>query len=197
MFIRNNKRFNIYASAVIDGVRYANFLNPDVRAQLGITEIPEPDAPVDYSADTYYRTEQDDAPYVVYTKKSPEQLAAQRWETLKQIRDDLTDNGGCFVAGKWFHTDAKSKQQQMALIMLGASLPTGIQWKMMDGSFIELTQQIVADLFAAQIAREQAIFAIAEAKRQDDAPVDAGWPDRYVEPVVEAPVADPVVEPAP
>ena len=77
MFIRDSKRFNIYASATIDGVTYPNFLSPELRGQLGITEIADPAPPEDYSEETYYRTEQDDAPYVVFTKKSAEQLKQQ------------------------------------------------------------------------------------------------------------------------
>lgn len=95
MFIRENKRFNIYASATIDGVTYPNFTSPELRTQLGITEIPEPQSPEDYTEDTYYRTEQDTEPYVVYTKKSQEQLdelaaqkEAQRIASLWQSAHD-------------------------------------------------------------------------------------------------------------
>lgn len=35
----------------------------------------EPSPPDDYSEETHYRTEQDAAPYVVYTRKSDEQIA--------------------------------------------------------------------------------------------------------------------------
>lgn len=52
-----------------DGTRY-----PTMPAEL-YEEIAEPAAPADFSDETYYRTEQDDAPYVVYTKKSDEQIA--------------------------------------------------------------------------------------------------------------------------
>lgn len=75
MYIKDNKRFNIYAQATIDGVTYANFIDPVLRDSLGITEIADPTVPEDYSEDTYYRTEQDEAPFVVYTKKSDEQIA--------------------------------------------------------------------------------------------------------------------------
>lgn len=184
--IRNGLRFNIYAGAEIDGVRYPNFRDRSLWPVVGITEVPEPQPPKDYTPESYYRTEQDEAPYVVYTKKSDEQLSEQRWQKIIQIREDLTLNGGCFVAGKWFHSDVYSKQQQMALAMLGTSLPTGIQWKTMDGTFIELTPQIVADLFIGQVSREQAIFAIAEVKRTDDSPLDEGWPERYKEPELES-----------
>lgn len=74
MFIRNALRFNIYASATIDGVTYPHFEDASIRERLGITEIPDPTPPADYSDETYYRTEQDESPYVIYTRKSQEQL---------------------------------------------------------------------------------------------------------------------------
>ncbi len=109
---------------------------PEIREAVGVIEIADPVPPADYSDETYYRTEQEDAPYVIYMKKSDEQLADIRWNKLKQIRDDLTENGGCKLGDKWFHTDTKSKQQQMALTMMGAAIPADLQWKTMDGSFI-------------------------------------------------------------
>lgn len=86
MFTFNNKRFNIHAPAEIDDVRYPNFLDPYLRLAMGIVEIPDPQPPADYSGDTYFRTEQDDAPYVVYTRKSDEQInQATRTRILSQI----------------------------------------------------------------------------------------------------------------
>lgn len=182
LHIRGGRRFNIFAGSVIDGVRYANFRDPGLWAGLGISEIDEPAPPDDYDDMLYQRVESDEAPYVTYAQRPAAERSAIRWERIKQIRDELTDEGGCFVAGKWFHTDPKSKQQQQALRMLGASLPADVWWKTMDGSFISLTPEIVADLFAAQVQREMAIFAVAEAKRLDSTPINEGWPDRYVDP---------------
>lgn len=142
------------------------------------------------SGDGYYQADigQDDpipawgegmtevAPYT----ESTEHLALVRWQKIKQKRDELTDNGGCLVGGKWYHTDTKSKQQQMALTMLGAAIPANLQWKTMDGSFITMTQTLAAQLFAAQITREQTIFAHAEALKADiNSDINAGWPARY------------------
>jgi hypothetical protein len=76
MFVLNGKRINIYAQfETEDGTRYANLINPDVRASVGVQEIPDPVPPEDYSDETYYRTEQDTEPYVVFTRKSDEQIA--------------------------------------------------------------------------------------------------------------------------
>jgi hypothetical protein len=75
MFIRNEKRFNIYSSQEIDGVTYPSFTDPALREQLGITEIADPVQPEDYFEDVYDRNEYEEAPFVIYTKKSDEQIA--------------------------------------------------------------------------------------------------------------------------
>lgn len=41
-----------------------------------LQEIADPVPPADFSDETYYRTEQDEAPYVVFTRKSDEMIAA-------------------------------------------------------------------------------------------------------------------------
>ncbi|MCA3116420.1 MAG: hypothetical protein ING91_19495 [Rhodocyclaceae bacterium] len=87
MFIRDQKRINIHAPyETPDGIRYGNLVDPYLRAAFGILEIPEPQPPADYSEDTHFRTEQDDAPYVVYTRKSNEQISqAKRARVLAQV----------------------------------------------------------------------------------------------------------------
>lgn len=71
MFIKDNKRCNPYAPYTDEqGTTY-----PRMPEHL-YSEIPDPTPPEDYSDETYYRTEQDDAPYVIYTKKSQDQLDA-------------------------------------------------------------------------------------------------------------------------
>ena len=72
MFIDSTtlKSVNIYAP-------YGGFSKldtPEIREAAGVIEVSEPQPPVDYDPDAYYRTEQDDAPYVVYTRKSDEQI---------------------------------------------------------------------------------------------------------------------------
>ena len=81
MFISNTtqKRVNPYAPYQdSEGTTY-----PRMPAHL-YTEIPDPTPPEDYTDETYYRTEQDDAPYVVYTRKSTEQLDALFNSKIKQ-----------------------------------------------------------------------------------------------------------------
>lgn len=79
MFIISNTQLsiNIYAPYTsADGTKYTNLLDPAVRSAAGVVEIADPQPPEDYSEDTYYRTEQDDAPYVVFTKKPDDQIMA-------------------------------------------------------------------------------------------------------------------------
>jgi len=72
------KRINPHADIEVDGVTYyGNILQfPDAVSALGIREIAEPEAPADYDQEFWYRQEIDEAPYVIYTKKSDDQIAA-------------------------------------------------------------------------------------------------------------------------
>jgi hypothetical protein len=54
-------------------------------------------------------------------------------------------------------------------------------WKTMDGSFVEMTPALANSLFWAQLATEQAIFTVAETKKNDSTDVQAGWPETYQE----------------
>lgn len=111
------------------------------------------------------------------------------WERIKAERERRTLEGGYTAAGKWFHSDGLSRTQQLGLVLLGASIPPGTQWKTMDGSFVPMTQQLAQAIFAAAAASDIAIFAAAEAHRaameqaEDPAAYDysGGWPAGYGE----------------
>lgn len=112
---------------------------------------------------------------------------ASIWERIKTIRDNKTQNGGFPAAGKWFHSDTFSRTQQIGLVMMGAGIPAGLQWKTMDGTFVTMTPTLAGQIFAAAAAQDAATFAHAEALRAqveaaaDPATVDitAGWPATY------------------
>lgn len=89
-------------------------------------------------------------------------LVSQHWEAIKAERDRRTQQGGYQVAGKWFHSDTFSRTQQMGLVMMGADIPAGLQWKIMDGSFVTMTQALAGQVFAAAAASDVALFARAE-----------------------------------
>lgn len=89
-------------------------------------------------------------------------LRAAHWEDIKRERDRRTQQGGYQVAGKWFHSDTFSRTQQMGLVMMGAGIPGGLQWKTMDGSFVTMTQTLASQVFSAAAASDAALFARAE-----------------------------------
>ena len=90
------------------------------------------------------------------------ELKSRHWDAIRQERDRRTQTGGYQVAGKWFHSDTFSRTQQMGLVMMGAGIPNGLQWKTMDGSFVTMTQALAGQVFAAAAASDAALFARAE-----------------------------------
>ena len=103
-----------------------------------------------------------DRPYQPPPAPDYSALAAKHWEAIKAERDRRTQQGGYQVAGKWFHSDTFSRTQQMALTMMGSSIPAGLQWKTMDGSFVTMTQAMASQVFAAAAASDATLFARAE-----------------------------------
>lgn len=190
MFIKDGRRFNInqrYTDPET-GENGIDMTRPENRQRFNVQEVADP---VRKSDRFYYVNELTEEPFVVNTAKPLEAIRDMLWSDIKQVRDDLVETGGCLLLGKWYHSDAKSKQQQMALCMKGSSLPAGIMWKTMDGSFVEMTQQLASDLFEAQMTRELTIFAFAEARKASMANMTieeleifdyrSGWYPRYGE----------------
>lgn len=131
--------------------------------------------------------DQNDARYLTFI--NPLGTKNGMLEQIKAERDRRTDNGGYKVGTKWFHSDQKSRSQQLGLVLLGANIPVGLQWKTMDGSFVTMTQQLAGQIIAAGAASDQAIFATAETHKaameasQDHSAYDfsAGWPKVFGE----------------
>lgn len=130
------------------------------------------------------------APYIPPTADEVRGSALLRViEQIKAERDRRTQTGGYKVAGKWLHSDQFSRSQQLGLVLLGASIPAGLQWKTMDGSFVTMTQALAGQILAAGAASDAAIFAhaeqlIAEAKAAaEPSTIDplSGWPKIYEE----------------
>lgn len=91
---------------------------------------------------------------------------------------------GTPVGAHVFHSDPDSRIQQIGLVMMGAALPAGIQWKTVGGAFVEMTPTLAGQIFQATAARDVALFAAAEAHiaaataAADPLAYDysAGWP---------------------
>lgn len=119
----------------------------------------------------------------------PKATAAQVWESIKAERDRRTESGGYVVDTKWFHSDQKSRSQQLGLVLLGSGIPSGLMWKTMDGTFVEMTPTLAQQILGAAAASDQAIFSAAETHKAameaaaDPAAYDfsGGWPKVFWE----------------
>jgi hypothetical protein len=90
------------------------------------------------------------------------QIVQAKVAAIKADRDRRVQTGGYKVGTKWYHSDTFSRTQQMGLVMMGANMPTGIQWKSMDGSFVAMTPTLAGQIFGAAAANDSAIFTAAE-----------------------------------
>lgn len=118
-----------------------------------------------------------------------QQEQADAWAAIQALRT-VYSNGGVKLPGNaWFQTDDTSRIQYLAMVMLGANLPSTIMWKKMDSTFVTMTPTLVQQVFGALISADQVIFAHAEVLRAGmDAATDpttyditAGWPQSYAE----------------
>lgn len=117
----------------------------------------------------------------------PQASPAEMWERIRQERDHRTNTSGYKVGNKWFHSDPKSRNQQLSLLLLGDNIPEGLQWKTMDDSFVAMTPQLAREILAASTTSDQAIFAAAEAHKAamegSENPADydfsTGWPEAF------------------
>jgi len=111
------------------------------------------------------------------------------WELIKAERDRRTHQGGYNFSGKWYHSDTFSRSQQLGLVIMGASIPQGLMWKTMDGSFVEMNQSIANGIFQSAALSDSAIFAFAEslnnqilnATDPESISIYTGWPLCYLD----------------
>lgn len=96
------------------------------------------------------------------------QRQAAAWERIKAERDRRRYLG-VKVGAHWFHSDDPSRIQQLALAMMGAAIPAGLQWKTLTTTqppvFVEMTPALAQGIFQSTAASDAAIFAAAEAHR--------------------------------
>lgn len=130
MYILNGAPVNIHAEQTISGVTYANLTDPEVRTALGVEEVAEPEAPADYTPETYFRQETGDAPYVVYTRKdqavidrdaqvrlnaeSLAYLASTDWYVVREL-----ENGSAIPD----EVKAKRQAARAAVVVVADTLP--------------------------------------------------------------------------
>lgn len=118
-----------------------------------------------------------------------DELRRKKWEQIKAERDRRTHTGGYLASGKWFHSDTFSRSQQLGLVLMGANIPTGLMWKTMDGSFVEMTQALAQEVFQSAALSDNAFFSYAESLRQqientadpESISIFTGWPPTFEE----------------
>ena len=93
-----------------------------------------------------------------------EVLVASKAACMEQIKAgrDRRRVAGCPVGEHVFHSDDSSRIQQIGLVMLGNNIPAGLKWKVIGGAMVTMTPTLAQQVFAAQAARDTALFATAE-----------------------------------
>jgi hypothetical protein len=190
MFFLNGKPVRLDADLTVgegdEAITYPamSLLNAELRAEIGIVEVPDPVRPDDR---LYFVTENADGTYDA-TPRPRDQVTAPVWNRI-QARREYVKAGGVQVAGKWFHTDDASRIQQIGMAMMGASIPPGLQWKTMDGTFVAMTPELASQVFQAVAALDIAAFTAAEQHRAamevSENPFEydysAGWPIAFAD----------------
>lgn len=117
--------------------RYKDFSRldtPEIRAAANVVEIADPTPPADYSDDFYYRTESQEAPYVIYTRKSDEQIAQVLMAKAKVERTATVERITVTTAsGKTFDGDEISQGRMARAIIALDPLQTTL-WILADNT---------------------------------------------------------------
>jgi hypothetical protein len=123
--------------------------------------------------------------------------AAQVWEAIKAERDRRAALG-VKVGAHWFHSDQKSRTQQLGLVLLGSNIPADLKWKTLTFTgqpvFVDMTPALAQGIVMSTAASDTAVFAAAEVHRQaleasaDPGSYDytGGWPQSIEEEALNA-----------
>lgn len=87
------------------------------------------------------------------------------WRKIQVERDRRKHDGGYKVGTNWFHSDDTSRIQQIALTMMGASMPAGIMWKTMANTMVPMTPTLAQQIFQAAVQSDAVLFGVAEQHR--------------------------------
>jgi hypothetical protein len=169
--------------------------SPTDRDGIGLQDVVYVDERPAGADVAYLRTEDFDGDHTVtacYTRRSSEQIRPPIIEKIKAHCWALKAAGVPLkVDGeeKWFDSDDAARIQHLGLLQLAAcnAVPTGLQWKCMDGSFITMTPAIAQAIFAATANADFANFANGEAHIAAVGAADkpelydwsTGWMQRY------------------
>ena len=114
--------------ADLTGIGYRKFINtPQPTDYNKLTQGIRESAPVEVDGSFEQRWEV----FALDATASAENLATAKnaaWERIMMERDRRASLG-VKVGSHWFHSDQKSRTQQLGLVLLGANVPAGLQWK--------------------------------------------------------------------
>jgi hypothetical protein len=115
----------------------------------------------DFSDDLYYRTEQDEAPYVIYTRKSDEQIAQVMLARAKVQRQAAVDAlKVTTAAGNEFDGDEVSQgRMARAILALQATQTPKVKWVLANNTPVEITVGELTEALALAGAAQAAIWS--------------------------------------
>jgi len=153
VFKSNQRRANPYSQYVgTDGTVY-----PKIPSDL-LDEITEPTPPEGYSEDFFYKVEMDEAPYVIYTRKSDEQIAAITLQKAKQKRQtDVESIVVTSALGNAFDGNEEAQTRMARAIVALGELNT-TQWVLANNTVVEVTREELLEVLQLAGAQQTAIW---------------------------------------
>ncbi|WP_082966140.1 DUF4376 domain-containing protein [Gallibacterium salpingitidis] len=132
----------------------------------------------------------DGSKWVLNEQKQAELLFSQKsriWESIKEYRYNRS-LGGVYIKSvdRWFQTGEEEKTKYLGLSQVIDKIGS-IEWKTFENDFVEMTPDLLAEIFAEMVRAENADHINAErhkaAMMQSDKPLDydfsTGWERRY------------------
>ncbi|MFV0662771.1 hypothetical protein [Denitromonas sp.] len=202
MFQLNGKKISLDQDLTIgagdDAITYpaGSLKNAELRAELGIVEVPDLVRPDDRR---FFVTENEDGSFTA-TPRPADQVVAPVWDQIKAKRDRLAESGGVQVDGRWYDTDAESRSRYYALEIASRGAPDETvlipDWRPADvtaSGTVALTRGLVVQIIAAGIMQVAAIDAAAQVHKAAMMKIEnpfeydysAGWPDTFDEAVAQ------------
>ena len=120
---------------------------------------------------------------------SRDSIVLSQWGAIKLERE-RRQKLGIKVGDNWFHSDPDSRTQQLGLVMMGANLPSKLQWKTLTHNgviFVTMTQTLVNSIFQSTLYSDDAVFTAAEKHRNalessttpETYNFTSGWPPSF------------------
>lgn len=159
MFIDNTTKNRVNIHTSYKG--FSKLDTPEIRTRANVVEVVDPQPPQDAidNPDYYYRTEQDSAPYVVYTKKSDEQIAQVMVAKAKVQRQATVDVIIVTTAsGKAFDGDETSQGRMSRAINALDPLETTV-WILADNTPTMVTREELREALRLAGAAQTAVWA--------------------------------------